>query len=188
LKEKPVAVWKEKRKIMQRYDLTAEMYEARYAEEQEAKYKAALESVKVSLDSVVLDAGCGSGLLFKHLAQAKLIVGVDISRNLLLQAKQRALGLNAGLIVADADHLPFQDKVFSVVFAFTVLQNMPKPQETLVELKRVSKVDASFVLTALRKAFSLDSFLDVLEVAGLRVVSFMDDEVLKCYIAIALQS
>jgi len=28
---------------MQRYDLTAEMYEERYAEEQKAKYKAALE-------------------------------------------------------------------------------------------------------------------------------------------------
>ena len=40
--------WKDKRKIMQSYDVTAEMYDERYAEEQKRKYKKALENVNVT--------------------------------------------------------------------------------------------------------------------------------------------
>ncbi len=75
-----MAGWKDKRRVMQRYDLTAEMYEDRYAEEQKAKYKAALKNVEVA-GGVVLDVGCGSGLFFKEVAaQSDMVVGVDISR------------------------------------------------------------------------------------------------------------
>ena len=77
---------------MQRYDLTAEMYDERYAEEQKAKYGAALENVNVA-DGAVLDVGCGSGLFFSNRgAKAKMVVGVDISRKLLLKAKEQAQG------------------------------------------------------------------------------------------------
>ena len=57
---------------------------------------------------------------------------------------------------ADADHLPFKEEFFDVVFAFTVLQNMPKPSETLDELKRVAKVGGRVVVTGLKKAFPLN--------------------------------
>jgi hypothetical protein len=39
-------------------------------------------------------------------------------------------------------------------------------------------------VTGLKKAFSLNAFRDVLEGAGLRVVSFVDNEDLKCYVAV----
>ena len=38
------------------------------------------------------------------------------------------------------------------------------------------------MVTGLKKAFTLDKFLDLLEAAGLTVVSFADDENLKCYV------
>ncbi len=79
-----MAQWKEKRKIMQRYDLTAHMYDERYAEEQKAKFERALEAVKIPSKSLVLDIGCGTGLLFKHLSSApEGIVGVDLSKKVL---------------------------------------------------------------------------------------------------------
>ena len=97
---------------MQRYDLTAEMYEERYAEEQKAKYAAALENVNIA-NCAVLDVGCGSGLFFSHAAKAKFVVGVDVSRKLLLKAKKqtRAFG-NVFVLQADADHLPFRECLF----------------------------------------------------------------------------
>jgi ubiquinone/menaquinone biosynthesis C-methylase UbiE len=182
--------WDQKRKTMRRYDLTAEMYEMRYAEEQAAKYKAALEHLNIARHSSVLDVGCGTGLLFSHVAaEAQTVVGVDISSKLLLQAKHRTRDFcNVHLVQADADHLPFRNACFSVIFAFTVLQNMPKPLETLSEIKRNAKRGASIVVTGLKKAFSLEAFSALLQNAGLQVVSLEDDDALKCYVAVTIRN
>ena len=179
-----MAGWKDKRKIMQRYDLTSEMYEERYAEEQKAKYKVALENVDVA-GGMVLDVGCGSGLFFREInSQSGMIVGVDISRKLLLKAKEQANSLGNVLVLqADADHLPFKNSLFDVVFAFTMLQNMPKPAETLKEITRVAKIDGRVVVTGLKKAFPLNMFIDILEDSGMNIISFVGNEDLKCYIA-----
>ena len=181
--------WNQKRKMIRRYDLTAKIYNARYAEEQELKYAKALAQLSITRSLDVLDVGCGTGLLFKHVAaKAKTTVGVDASRRLLAQAKESAGDFpNVHLIRADADHLPFKDGCFGLVFAFTVLQNMPKPLETVNEVKRVAKPDASLVVTGLKKAFSLDAFKNLLQRACLRLVSLEDVDALKCYVAVAVQ-
>jgi ubiquinone/menaquinone biosynthesis C-methylase UbiE len=180
-----VTGWKDKRKVMRRYDLTADMYNERYAQEQKAKYGVALENVDVA-DCAVLDVGCGSGLFFSHVAaKAKVLVGIDVSRKLLLKAKGQAHAFQNVLVLqADADYLPFREAFFDVGFSFTVLQNMPKLSETLNELKRVSKPAGKVVVTGLKKAFALNTFMDVLESSGLKIVSFVDDEDLKCYVAV----
>ena len=164
------------------------MYDARYSEEQEAKYKAALENVK--LLGAVLDVGCGTGLLFKHIAEeAETVVGIDSSRKLLLEAQKPARSLrNVNLVQADADYLPLKEDFFNVAFAFTVLQNMPKPVETLNELGRVAKPDAQVVVTGLKKVISLNSLREKIENAGLCPVSIIDDALLKCYIVISLKT
>ena len=188
LKVQPVNKWSQKLTTMRRYDLTAEMYERRYGEEQAAKYKAALEHLNVAHKSRVLDVGCGTGLLFSHVAaEAQTVVGVDISRVLLQQAKEHAQDFrNVHLVQADADHLPFRDALFSTIFAFTVLQNMPKPLKTLSEIKRNAEQSGSVVVTGLKKAFSLEAFEDLLQNAGLQVVHLEDTEAVKCYVAVTV--
>ncbi len=178
--------WDRKRRVMRRYDTTAQSYDEQYGKEQEAKYLKALKHVNVTADGPVLDVGCGTGLLFTHIASAALaVVGVDISRELLLKAKEQAVKFrNVSVVRADADHMPFQTGFFSVVFGFTVLQNMPKPEETLAELERVSKSGGSIVVTGLKKAFSIEEFSGLLERAGLAVVSMDTDQNLKCYVAV----
>ena len=180
--------WRQKRSVMRRYNLTAEMYDARYCEEQEAKYKAALDGLSLEA-GVVLDVGCGSGLFFRHVAnEAKLVVGVDVSRRLLQLAKERAKTYpDVYLIQADADKLPFKQDIFTHVFAFTVLQNMPNPPKTLEEFKLVAQNDARIVVTGLKAAVSLEVFGGFLEKAGLRVVSLRDDEVLRCYVVVSVR-
>ena len=180
--------WNDKCRVMRRYDLTAQMYDMRYTEEQEAKYKAALDCVTIK--DLVLDVACGTGLLFGHVAaKAKTLVGVDISKQLLLKAKPRAQNHpNVNLIQADADYLPFRNNLFSVVLAFTLLQNMPQPLETLHEIQRAAKQGASVVVTGLKKAFMPELFRGLLEHSGLLVISFMDEDVLKCYIAVTSKS
>jgi len=190
LKVQPVNKWDQKRRTMRRYDLTAEMYDARYAEEQVAKYKAALARLKITRNSRVLDVGCGTGLLFSQVAaEAQTVVGVDVSGKLLLQAKERSrVFRNVYLVQADADHLPFKNDHFSTVFAFTVLQNMPQPLKTLSEINRIAERGASVVVTGLKKAFSLATFSTLLQNAGLQVVSLEDADALKCYIAVTVRN
>ena len=183
-----MTAWCQKRKVMHRYDSTAEIYDSRYAEEQEAKYKAALENVKPA--ETVLDVGCGTGLLFRHAAdEAEKVVGIDSSKKLLLEARKHARGWrNVHLVQADADYLPFKADFFDVVFAFTVLQNMPKPVETLKELGRVAKPDATVVVTGLKRVFSSDVLRDMIEHAGLCPVTIRNDDLLKCYVAFSFKS
>jgi ubiquinone/menaquinone biosynthesis C-methylase UbiE len=173
--------------VRRRYDLTAEMYDARYAEEQKAKYNAALTSMKPT--GLVLDVGCGTGLLFSHVASdAENVVGVDVSKNLLLRAKGRAeKPRNVDLVQADADHLPFKNDLFNAVFAFTVLQNMPKPLETLMEIHRTAGQGACVVVTGLKKVFSMEALVKLLHDAEFRVVSVKDEENLKCYVTFGLK-
>jgi ubiquinone/menaquinone biosynthesis C-methylase UbiE len=170
---------------MQRYDVTAEMYDERYSEEQNRKYQKALQNVDVE-GMAVLDVGCGSGLFFRRATnQATMVVGVDVSHGLLLKAKGQAKMFgNVFVVQADADCLPFRDGFFGVGFAFTVLQNMPNPAETLGELKRVVRADGRVVVTGLKKAFALEEFMDVLEDSGLQTATFVDDEALNCYVAV----
>ncbi len=71
--------WRDKRKVMLRYNVTADSYDEQYTDEQRRKYTKALEKVEVT-NNAVLDVGCGSGLFFKEVeAQAEIVVGVDVS-------------------------------------------------------------------------------------------------------------
>lgn len=183
-------MWRQKRTVIRRYDLTARIYEQRYVEEQQAKYQVALEALAVAPSGFILDVGCGSGLFFPCVAdKAEMLVGVDASRGLLLQAKRRAASFsNVFLVRADADYLPFRESSFSFVFAFTVLQNMPAPSTTLKELSKVASCQAYFVVTGLKRAVDLEVLNAWLESAGLLVISLRDDESLKCNVVVAVKA
>jgi ubiquinone/menaquinone biosynthesis C-methylase UbiE len=176
--------WRSKRKVMHAYDVTAEMYDERYSEEQERKYRKALENVDAA-EAAVLDVGCGSGLFFSQVAsKAEIVVGVDVSFKLLKKAKEQAKAVgNVFVLQADADHLPFREGVFGGVFAFTMLQNMPKPAQTLLELRRATKCSGKIVVTGLKKAFRLEEFMDLLEGSGMTISAFVDEEAINCYVA-----
>jgi len=177
--------WDKKRDVMHRYDSTAHIYDIRYAEEQMAKIKAAMESINMEKEGLVLDVGCGTGLLFEYVAnKAEAIVGLDISRETLFQAKKHAQKFaNAHLILVDSDNAPLKEDVFSHVFALTLIQNTPNPLKTLNEIKRVSKENAVIVVTGLKKKFPIKAFKRLLRDAGLDVIA-LKSENLKCHVAV----
>jgi ubiquinone/menaquinone biosynthesis C-methylase UbiE len=177
--------WAKKRKIMQRYDATAHLYDMRYSEEQTVKIQAALENINIKDHSSVLDVGCGTGVLFQHIVhEAENIVGLDISKMTLIHAKERTSSPNVHLVWADADNMPIKNNAFNYVFAITLLQNTPSPHKTLDEIKRVSQTDSIFVITGLKKCFSLGSFRAMLREAGFKILELMDGYHLKCYVAV----
>jgi ubiquinone/menaquinone biosynthesis C-methylase UbiE len=171
---------------MRRYDLTTKIYDDRYCKEQEVKYHAVLGSLKLDECSVVLDVGCGTGLFFNHISErVGTIVGVDVSKRSLRLAKERVKSSpNVHLVVADADNLPVRQNFFSLICAFTVLQNMPKPADTLKQLKLAGRSDAYFVITGLKAAISLETLCSSIKSADLKKISILDEEPLKCNIVI----
>jgi len=179
--------WHKKRRVMICYDTTASIYDKRYAEEQAAKVEAALKNVKIEKEWLILDVGCGTGILFDHVAdEADGIVGLDFSKKCLLQAKERIRNRSlrdVQLIQADADNMPFHNEVFNMVFAMTILQNTPSPNETLAEIKRVLRNDALFVITGLKKIFTKEDFERLLKNSQLNTL-VLEDEKLKCYVAV----
>ncbi len=178
--------WSKKRSVMRHYDQSAKVYDAQYREEQEAKIQAILDNITLDQDSVVLDAGCGTGLLFEPLAKkTKFVIGADISRGILKEAKKKAETYkNVALILADADNTPFSNQTFNTVFAITLLQNTPSPRLTLNEIKRVSKSSAAIVVTGLRKAFTEQEFSKMLRQANLEVAVLKLDKQMREYIAV----
>lgn len=178
--------WREKKKIIKRYDMTAHIYELRYREEQNMKYDAVLNSSEITMGDCILDVGCGTGLFIQKIAEKNgIIVGIDSSKKMLEEAKRACNRLkNASFICGDADFLPLRGRIFDNVFAFTLLQNMPQPKQTILEIARVAKNDSEIILTYQKKRFKEKHCDQSLENAGLHVSKFFDDGQLKDYVVI----
>ena len=177
--------WNKKWEVMRNYDGLAKVYDAQYAEEQNAMMKESLNNVNLREDSFLLDVGCGTGLLFEHVGESiKLLVGLDVSLEILKEAKKHVKYLpKMALVRADADFTPFLKRVFDVVFAITLLQNMPHPLLTLHEMMRVSKQNSTIVVTGLKKKFSKNAFIALIREAGVKASVIKTNDKMKGYVA-----
>jgi ubiquinone/menaquinone biosynthesis C-methylase UbiE len=178
--------WNQKRRIMRRYNQSARVYDTQYLDEQGTKITTIMQNVHMPQGNRILDAGCGTGLLFRNVVdRADFILGIDISRGLVQEAIKKARSYrNAALVLADADNMPLRDESFDTILAVTLLQNMPIPSATLTELKRVAKQTASIVVTGLKKHFTQEGFLRMLRDADLTVDVLKLDDMGRDYISI----
>ena len=176
---------RDKRSTLESYNsLGGRLYDIRYSREQTAKFDAIMTHMTPSEDDIVLDDGCGTGLLSGKLET--FAVGIDLSSRLLLTARRRLRERGqAHLIQADADLLPFRDDVFDKVFAVTLIQNVPRPLRTLLEIKRVARARSSIAVTALKKYIDSEGFRELLDESGLALRTLIEDEKLKDWLAIA---
>jgi len=92
--------------------------------------------------SRVLDVACGTGNLAVIAARRGCIVsGIDIARNLIVQARVRAAGedLCIDFKEGDAEALPFDDGQFDLVVSMFGVMFAPRPNLVAAELLRVTK-------------------------------------------------
>lgn len=181
--------WRKKRRVIRYYNRLARTYNLVYGQEQELKIIESLKAINLNEKDIVLDAGCGTGLLFSHInGLVETLIGIDISPGILKAAMKLVNNMGGKstitLIRADADFLPFKEGVFDKVFAITLLQNMPNPASTLSEIARVAKANSEIIVTGLKKFFLKEDFLRVLSEAGMNPSIIDAGEGVKCYIAI----
>jgi SAM-dependent methyltransferase len=99
-----------------------------------------LSRLRLSPIDRVLDLGCGPGFLSVDLGRrCGRLIGVDIDPEMVRLANDRfrKAGLDATVIHASGDDLPFQDQSFDVVVLRFVLQHVPDPAAVLAEAFRV---------------------------------------------------
>jgi len=173
-----------KREVKESYDnLGGKLYDLRYEAEQRQKYETILAEVEVSEHEIILDNGCGTGLLFEYLSTTA--VGLDVSSRLLSTALTRIQDVyDKHLIQGDAENLPIRGHVFGRIFAITLIQNIPNSARALEEISRVGYSGTIVVVTALKKAFSEVVFRHIIESVGFVITDFIDDEKLSDIIAI----
>ena len=94
------------------YDQTAHIYNHRYREIQEEKYRSILRRVTFGRADLILDAGCGTGMLLEKIPKEHA-VGVDFSREMIKRAKNKNKSSN--LVRADLSNLPFKDNTFDCI-------------------------------------------------------------------------
>jgi SAM-dependent methyltransferase len=103
----------------------------------------------------VLDLGCRSGALTRHLLDGNEVVGVDVDSTAL--AKAAALGIEP--VAANVeDPLPFDDESFDAVVAGELLEHLQFPDALVAEIRRVLRTKGVLV-GSVPNAFRLQSRL-----------------------------
>lgn len=79
-----------------------------------------IKQLDIKKTDKVLDVGCGAGMISQHLECD--YVGVDYSKPLV---KKHYFILHHSVLVAEANNLPFKDKSFDKVMAYSVFHYFP---------------------------------------------------------------
>lgn len=99
---------------------------------------------KYSSNSKILDVGCGTGLITRHLRGN--VTGLDINQWNLDQAKKYSP--NAKFIVSDCENMnAFPSNTIDLVVFTETLEHLPTPKKALQEIKRILKVGGKAVIT-----------------------------------------
>ena len=103
----------------------------------------------------VLDLGCRSGALTRHLLEGNEVVGLDVDRVAL--AKAEALGIQP--VQANVEEpLPFEDGSFDAVVAGELLEHLQFPDALVSEIRRVLR-PGGVLVGSVPNAFRLQSRL-----------------------------
>ncbi len=165
--------------IRERYEATYTGYDELYRAEQYEKYRIAL--AKVEPRGIVLDAGCGTGLLIEYarimrmLDDIDLLVCLDYSSGMLKIASWRINNICPGKCIAimgNVERLPFPDNSFDTVYSFTVLDLVDDLDKAISELVRVSR--GPVVASMLKKL----PYKDYLIQEGYEIIGYSDKDVI----------
>ncbi|MCX8169362.1 MAG: class I SAM-dependent methyltransferase [Candidatus Methanomethylicia archaeon] len=148
---------------MKKYDITCIGYDELYGEEQKEKHIETLLYIKPIKDKLIVDVGCGTGLMEEHLLEAKIVIGIDISMGMLKNAKRRFQGNPKFFwIHADAENIPIKSKSSDTVLMITVVQNLPDPIKALKELEDIVKVDGEIIVTFPKSHYTINDVLKII--------------------------
>jgi phosphatidylethanolamine/phosphatidyl-N-methylethanolamine N-methyltransferase len=111
--------------------------------------RAAVAAVNRLPSPDVLEVGVGTGLALSHYSPEKRITGIDVSSEMLLKARERAVKLDLhnveSLLEMDAQTTTFPPGRFDIAAVMFVASVAPNPRALIAELHRVVKPDGTLL-------------------------------------------
>jgi len=171
---KPLNEESDKKKIIiEKYNSTSSFYDDRYRKIQNEKFELHFKKTDINCKTL-LDAGCGTGLLFEYISSLKFnnlgrtlrYIGIDISGKMLKifynKTKRIKNKVNTNLILGDIEDLPFRKDKFNLILSITSLQNLHDLKKGLKEIIRVGKENTALKLSILRKQLKSEEVITYL--------------------------
>lgn len=91
----------------------------------------------------ILDFGCGTGGMLRHLSRYGEPEGVDVDEQAIKFCRERGLG---DVTLLEGADLPYEDGTFSVVTAFDVFEHIEDDGRAMREVARVLKPDGTLLV------------------------------------------
>jgi ubiquinone/menaquinone biosynthesis C-methylase UbiE len=130
------------------YDALSRNYDELYGEEQNKKHGKVLELLGDKEFKLIVDVGCGTGKLLGLISSTSQVgLGIDVSFQMLIRAKQRTKDTGIQLVRADASYLPLQDHIADGVTSVSMTESGPVLKEHFSELSRIATKDATVIMT-----------------------------------------
>lgn len=131
--------------VRQAYRRHAPYYDAVFGLLLHPGRRRAVDLINAQAEGRVLEVGVGTGLSLSRYRSDLKVTGIDVSRDMLRQARERVaakrLGNVEALLEMDAENLEFADGSFDVVVAMYVASVVPHPDRLLAEVQRVCRPD-----------------------------------------------
>lgn len=136
-----------------KYDVTASSYDELYRGEQYSKYSVLVGIVNGKLNSsLVLDAGCGTGLLLEYLRENNIdkyarYICLDPSTGMIERLAGKNIDHRVIPVVGYAEEIPVRDSSIDIVVSITTWSNIADKEKAVNEFIRVTKENGLIVVS-----------------------------------------
>ncbi|MDB5842189.1 MAG: phosphatidylethanolamine N-methyltransferase / phosphatidyl-N-methylethanolamine N-methyltransferase [Herminiimonas sp.] len=135
--------------VVHAYRFYAPLYDRLFGAVLEPGRRAMTETVGALRPAKLLEVGVGTGLTLSRYPPTSVIVGVDVSTEMLDIASSRAKQLkdyDISLLAMNAEAMDFPDGSFDCVVLPYVLSVTPDPQRLVREIRRVCRKDGTILI------------------------------------------
>ncbi len=138
----------EQAEVTKRYDRMASIYDVYDAPMEWMGVRKRRRRLLRGAEGTVLEVGVGTGKNLPFYPPDVEVTGIDVSSGMLARARERArsLPVDADLVEADVQDLPFDDDSFDTAVGTCVFCSVADPVAGLKELDRVVRPDGRILL------------------------------------------
>ena len=114
---------------------------------EQVRARTVLKLSNIQKSDKVIEIGCEGGYLLKKMLSAQEIVGLDIARNALEDARNFVKSDKIKFVCADASNIPFEDFYFDKVICSQTLEHLHNPEKVIAEMFRIVKSGGAVIIS-----------------------------------------